>query len=116
MTGRFDRVSPALAGAISNRVARIRRGPEERASFLGDMARLADAVLTATGAEHVNHLILCNQVPELHAHVIPRFASEDPSRRLEDPFVAYDFPGAPVADATGPHAALFARLQDALQP
>lgn len=159
MTGRFDRVSPALAGAISNRVARIRRGedpqclgrmssgwailakfqpepiaggcmllpdpvvpslqdlgPEERASFLGDMARLADAVLTATGAEHVNHLILCNQVPELHAHVIPRFASEDPSRRLEDPFVAYDFSGAPVADATGLHAALFARLQDALQP
>ena len=82
---RFDRVSPALAGAISNRVARIRRGedpqclgrmssgwailakfqpgpiaggcmllpdpvvpslqdldPEERASFLVDMARLTE--------------------------------------------------------------------------
>lgn len=157
MADRFERVGPALAGAISNRVARIHRGedpqclgrmasgwailakfqpegvvggcmllpdpvvpslqdlaPEARATFLADMARVGDAVIAATGAEHVNYVILCNQVPELHAHVIPRFADEEPAKRLQDPFEAYDFGSAPVADAAGPHAELHARLKAAI--
>jgi len=82
-----------------------------RAAFLGDVARLGDAVLAATGAERLNYLILCNQVPELHAHVVPRFAGEDPVKRRQGPFEAYDFAGARRADAAREDAELLARLR-----
>jgi diadenosine tetraphosphate (Ap4A) HIT family hydrolase len=87
---------------------------EGRRAFFADLVRLGDAVLAATGAERVNYLVLCNQVPELHGHAIPRFASEDPGRRLLGPFEAYDFGGARVADARGADRELFARLRAAL--
>ena len=45
------------------------------------MAALGDAVLEATGAERINYEILGNVDPALHAHVIPRHASEDPDLR-----------------------------------
>jgi diadenosine tetraphosphate (Ap4A) HIT family hydrolase len=86
----------------------------DRAAFLLDLSRLGDAVLAATDAEQVNYLILCNQVPALHGHVVPRFASEDPAKRLMDPFAAYDFPNARKADATTTDAELYARLRDAV--
>lgn len=89
--------------------------PAARSAFLADVALLGDAVLAATGCEQLNYLILCNQVPVLHAHVIPRFAGEDPGKRLMDPFAAYDFAGARRADANGTDAALFGRLRDALE-
>lgn len=86
-----------------------------RARFMSDFVLLGDAVLDATGAERINYLILCNQVPELHGHVVPRFASEDPDRRRLGPFEAYDFPNARRAaiteDADGP---LLVRLKMAL--
>lgn len=85
--------------------------PESRVAFMTDFVLLGDAVLAATGAERVNYLILCNQVPELHAHAIPRFAAEDPDKRRLGPFEAYDFPNARKADATGPDAALLAHLR-----
>ncbi len=88
--------------------------PAARAAFLADVALLGDAVIAATGCERLNYLILCNQVPVLHAHVVPRFATEDADKRLMDPFAAYDFPGARRADATGPDRALRQRLHDAL--
>lgn len=89
-----------------------------RAAFMVDFVRLGDAVLAATGAERINYLILCNQVPELHGHVIPRFPTEDPIARRQGPFEAYDFPGARGADAVdgGPDADLLARLKAALSP
>ncbi|MEO0650261.1 MAG: hypothetical protein AAFZ65_06250 [Planctomycetota bacterium] len=87
---------------------------EQRRDFFGDLVRLGDAVLEVTGAERINYLVLCNQVPELHGHVVPRFAREDPERRLQGPFEAYDFGAARVADAEGRDAELFARLQAAL--
>ena len=87
--------------------------PEARAAFMTDFVRLGDAVLEATGAERINYLILCNQVPELHGHVVPRFAGEDPTLRRLGPFEAYDFPGAPAADPGGRDAALLARLREA---
>lgn len=87
---------------------------ETRAAFMGDFVRLGDAVLEATGAERINYLILCNQVPELHGHVVPRFATEDPEARRLGPFEAYDFAAARRADATGPDADLLARLKAAL--
>jgi diadenosine tetraphosphate (Ap4A) HIT family hydrolase len=85
--------------------------PDARARFMADFVLLGDAVLAATGAERINYLILCNQVPELHAHVIPRFAEEDPELRKRGPFEAYDFPNARRADAAGADADLLARLK-----
>lgn len=85
-----------------------------RAAFMTDLVTLGDAVLAATGAERINYLILCNQVPELHGHTIPRFASEDPEKRKLGPFEAYDFPNARMADAAGADAPLFWRLKTEL--
>jgi len=87
---------------------------ETRGVFFRDMVRLGDALLAATGAERVNYLVLCNQVPELHAHCVPRFVSEEPARRICDPFEAYDFGAARVADPNGEDRALIARLRDEL--
>ena len=52
-----------------------------RAGFLADMARLGDAVLAATGCARINYAIYGNQVPQLHAHVVPRYADEDEAMR-----------------------------------
>src|SRR6202011_4183877 len=51
-------------------------GSKGRATYLQDVARLGDAVLTLTGAARINYAILGNQDPPLHTHVIPRFADE----------------------------------------
>ena len=88
--------------------------PAARAQFFADLVLLGDAVLAATGAERINYLVLCNQVPELHGHCIPRFRAEDPDKRLLDPFQAYDFGSARVADAGGQDRELHARLVAAL--
>lgn len=90
-------------------------GEAERGAFLSDLAALGDAVLAATGAEHVNYLVLCNVVPELHGHCLPRFATEDKRLRSLDPFAAYDFASAPLADVGGAHRELFERLRSALE-
>ena len=87
-----------------------------RVAFMTDFVRLGDAVLAATGAERINYLILCNQVPELHGHAIPRFAEEDSDRRRLGPFEAYDFAEARPADGAGRDAALIARIRDAIVP
>ena len=89
-------------------------GPLERARFFADLVLLGDAVLEVTGAERINYLVLCNQVPELHGHCIPRSASEDPASRLLGPFEAYDFGTARVADARGPDRELHEQLAAAL--
>jgi diadenosine tetraphosphate (Ap4A) HIT family hydrolase len=89
--------------------------PAERERFFGDLVLLGDAILAATGAERINYLVLCNQVPELHGHCVPRFASEDPLLRLKGPFEAYDFATAPLADARGADCELHCALQAALR-
>ncbi|MEZ6015223.1 MAG: hypothetical protein R3F49_08925, partial [Planctomycetota bacterium] len=88
--------------------------PAARERFFGDMARLGDAILAATGAARVNYLVLCNLVPELHAHCVPRFAGEPLPQRHQDPFEAYDFGAARVADPDGADRGLLLRLQGAL--
>ena len=85
-----------------------------RSVFMTDFVRLGDAVLAATGAERINYLVLCNQVPELHGHAIPRFADEQPEKRLLGPFEAYDFATVRQADGGGRDAGLLARLREAL--
>lgn len=86
-----------------------------RARFFNDLMLLGDALLEVTGAERINYLVLCNMAPELHGHCIPRFASEDPTLRLQGPFEAYDFASAQVADARGADRELHAALQAALE-
>jgi diadenosine tetraphosphate (Ap4A) HIT family hydrolase len=72
---------------------------DARRQFLDDMATLGDAVLKVTGAERINYEILGNVEPALHAHVIPRFTSEDPGLRTQ-PVWLHDWTVAPVFDAT----------------
>lgn len=86
----------------------------DRSRFLSDLALLGDAVQEATGCKRLNYLILCNQVPWLHGHVVPRFEQEDPELYLKDPFAAYDFPAAHKADATGPDRELHAAIKSSL--
>lgn len=62
------------------------------------MSALGDAVLAITGAERINYEILGNVEPALHAHVIPRHASEDPDLRKK-PVWLHDWTTAPAIDA-----------------
>jgi len=87
---------------------------EARGQFLGDLVLLGDAIMEVTGSERINYLVLCNQVPELHGHCVPRFDSEGPEKRMQGPFEAYDFGTARVADASGADKQLHANLQAAL--
>ncbi|MCA9782939.1 MAG: hypothetical protein H6678_06610 [Candidatus Delongbacteria bacterium] len=80
-----------------------------RLQYLEDMARLGDAVLTVTGALRINYEILGNVDPELHAHVIPRFADEAEELRLK-PIWFHDWAGAP---RFSPEA--FGELQEGLR-
>ena len=67
---------------------------DARRQFLDDMARLGDAILEETGAERINYEILGNVEPALHAHVIPRHASENPDLRRKAVWL-HDWSSAP---------------------
>ena len=69
-----------------------------RDQFLRDMTTLGDAVLAVTGAERINYEILGNVEPALHAHVIPRHASENPELRKK-PVWLHDWNTAPPINA-----------------
>ena len=64
-----------------------------RAQLLEDMVRIGDAILKSTDSFRINYEILGNAEPELHAHVIPRYASEPEERRLM-PAWFYDWENA----------------------
>lgn len=49
---------------------------QARAAFLLDMARLGDAVLKVCRPLRLNYAMLGNVEPALHAHIIPRYATE----------------------------------------
>jgi diadenosine tetraphosphate (Ap4A) HIT family hydrolase len=85
-----------------------------RAQFFADLTLLGDAIIEVTGCERINYLVLCNQVPELHGHCVPRFATEDPEKRKQGPFEAYDFGASRVADAQGDDRQLHTALRAAL--
>jgi diadenosine tetraphosphate (Ap4A) HIT family hydrolase len=70
---------------------------DARLAFLADMAALGDAVLAATGAARINYAILGNVDPALHAHVVPRYATEPEATRTAHPW-AYDWNRAPRFD------------------
>lgn len=85
---------------------------DARRWFLDDMARLGDAVLAVTGAERINYEILGNVEAALHAHVIPRHASEDPALRTQTVWL-HDWTAAAPFDATM-HAELRNRIRAAI--
>jgi len=85
-----------------------------RAQFFSDLVLLGDAIMLVTGSQRINYLVLCNQVPELHGHCVPRFETEDPEKRKQGPFEAYDFGAARVADAHGQDRQLHSELRAAL--
>ncbi len=68
---------------------------DARRQFLDDMVTLGDAVLAETGAERINYEILGNVEPALHAHVIPRYVSEEPGLRTK-PVWLHDWSAAPA--------------------
>lgn len=87
----------------------------DRAQFFSDLVLLGDAIMQVTGSDRINYLVLCNQVPELHGHCIPRFDTEDPTKRMHGPFEAYDFANARLADATNSDHALYGSLKETLK-
>jgi diadenosine tetraphosphate (Ap4A) HIT family hydrolase len=70
---------------------------ESREQFLLDMTALGDAILAVTGAQRINYEILGNVEPALHAHVIPRHASEDAALRKQAVWL-HDWSVAPAVD------------------
>ena len=72
----------------------------QRRQFLDDMANLGDAVLLVTRAERINYEILGNVEPALHAHIIPRYATEPPERRKQAVWL-HDWATAPAVDEAG---------------
>ena len=65
-----------------------------RLTFLADMAKVGDVLLATTGCVRVNYEILGNTDPALHAHIVPRYASE-PEDRRRMPIWLYDWAAAP---------------------
>jgi diadenosine tetraphosphate (Ap4A) HIT family hydrolase len=53
----------------------------QRAEYLCDMALVGDALMEVTGAYRINYAIAGNSDPYLHAHIIPRYMSEQESMR-----------------------------------
>lgn len=85
-----------------------------RGRYLADMARIGDAVLAVTGAARINYEILGNVAPELHAHVIPRFAAEPDDRRVQ-PVWLHDWNAAPRWSVAA-HGPLRDAIRSALAP
>ena len=89
--------------------------PAAQRGFLADMARLGDAVLAVTGGVRVNYEILGNLVPELHAHVIPRYLDEPEDKRALPPMNAYDWAGARASEPGGVDRELMEAIRDQLE-
>ena len=70
---------------------------EARAQFLSDMADLGAAVIAVTNAARINYEMLGNVEPTLHAHIIPRYASEPEAQRRQ-PVWLHDWSAAPAFD------------------
>ena len=85
-----------------------------RERFLLDMARTGDALLRITDAARINYEILGNVEPELHAHVIPRYADE-PDEKRRTPVWFHDWAVAPKYSRET-HGALFQELRRLLEP
>ncbi|RVT47063.1 HIT family protein [Rubrivivax albus] len=84
-----------------------------RAQFMQDMATLGDVLLKVTDAFRINYEVLGNSEPELHAHIFPRYMSEQPESRRK-PAWFYDWQNA-VQYSENEHGGLKRSIQAALQ-
>ena len=66
---------------------------QARSQYLHDMALIGDAILKATNSYRINYEILGNSEPELHAHIFPRYMTEEEERRRK-PAWFYDWANA----------------------
>lgn len=67
----------------------------QRTEFLSDMALVGDALLAVTGCDRVNYEIWGNTEPALHAHIMPRYASEPDGKRQRPACMGYSWSEAP---------------------
>jgi diadenosine tetraphosphate (Ap4A) HIT family hydrolase len=72
---------------------------QRQREFLGDLARLGQALLDLTQAVRINYAIFGNVEPALHAHAFPRYVDEPEHLRTENPW-GYDWNSAPRFDPT----------------
>ena len=87
---------------------------DDRRAFLSDMAAIGDAIQQVTGCIRINYEILGNLVPELHAHVIPRYADEPSETRTLPPMSGYDWASSRQSDPTGSDRSLIEQIRRAL--
>lgn len=88
-------------------------GDSDRALYLGDMARIGDAMLEVTGAARINYETWGNLDPALHTHITPRYVDEPDDKRVRPAVVAYDWTSARPFDPAidGPY---MRRMREAL--
>jgi diadenosine tetraphosphate (Ap4A) HIT family hydrolase len=86
-------------------------GPHERLAFLSDMALVGDALLEVTGCARVNYEIWGNSEPALHAHIMPRYASEPDGKRHLPACIGYSWRDAPKS-SEGVYATLVEKLRE----
>lgn len=75
--------------------------PNEGSAFLRDIQIAGHAIKQASGAVRINYAILGNEVPHVHAHLIPRFGSTEalPTRPpWEDPRPSQELDDGDVQD------------------
>lgn len=78
---------------------------EARQQFLSDMAAVGDALMEVLKPSIINYSILGNSDRALHAHLHPRYDSEDPEKRRTIPFIYHwlKMPSVPFdAERDGP--------------
>jgi len=61
--------------------------PLAQQQFLGDMACVGDALMEILSPSLINYSILGNTDRALHAHIHPRYDSEEPDKRRTHPII-----------------------------
>ena len=64
---------------------------DARTFFLTDMVSVGDAIMQVTDAFRINYAVMGNNVPVLHAHIVPRYMWEPEKLRKGFP---WDHPDA----------------------
>lgn len=88
-------------------------GPDERLAFMGDMARVGDALIEVTDCARVNYEIWGNSEPALHAHIMPRYETEPDGKRHLPACMGYSWSEAPKS-SDDLYAELASRLATAI--
>jgi diadenosine tetraphosphate (Ap4A) HIT family hydrolase len=87
----------------------------DRQQFLLDMSCVGDALLEVLQPSLINYSILGNTDRALHAHIHPRYDSEEPDQRRTHAIIYHWLKMPPVPFDLERDAPLMARLRKALQ-